>query len=341
MDPISQGALGAALPQALARGPQRLLQAGVAGALAGMLPDVDVFIRSSRDPLLFLEYHRQFTHALAFIPVGGLVAALALYPLFKAVSRRQGRESLSFRTLVVFTTLGYGTHALLDACTTYGTQLFWPFSDHRVAWNNVSVVDPLFTLPLLVLVTLAAWKRRRRLAQLGLAWALLYLALGVVQRERAQSAGEALAHERGHSPLQVEAKPTLGNLLLWKILYEADGRYYVDAVRVGLDTALFEGESVKKLEPARDLLWLPPGSVQHRDLERFRWFSDGWIAVSQDDPLVVGDVRYSMVPNEVEPLWGIRLDPRGPDEHVSYETFRTDVESKQRRVWRMLFGASP
>lgn len=332
MDPVSQGALGAALPTALARETHRarLGAFAIAGALGGMAPDLDVLIRSREDPLLFLEYHRHFTHALAFIPVGGLIVALALFPLFK--------RWLGLRTLALATTLGYATHALLDACTTYGTQLFWPFSNVRVAWNNVSVIDPLFTIPLLVLVIAAARKRRPRLAQAGLAWAILYLLVGVVQHERAIVVAEDLATRRGHAPARLDAKPSFGNLLVWKLVYEADGHYYVDAVRIGFGTKLFEGESVPKLDVARDLPWLVEGSVQHDDLERFTWFSDGWVSRTgrgDDGTILVGDVRFSMVPNEVEPLWGIRLDPSTPNEHVRFEEWRDDLKGKQARFLAM------
>jgi inner membrane protein len=127
MDPLTQGVLGATLPQATAARGKRVAAAGLLGFLAGMAADLDVFIRSSDDPLLFLEYHRQFTHALIFIPVGGLICALVLHLL---LGRKRGLE---FRQSWLYCTLGYATHALLDACTTYGTMLFWPFSDVRIA----------------------------------------------------------------------------------------------------------------------------------------------------------------------------------------------------------------
>ena len=66
MDPLTQGTLGAALPQSLSQ-KQLAGSAGLLGFLAGMAPDLDVLIRSSSDPLLFLEYHRQFTHSLVFM----------------------------------------------------------------------------------------------------------------------------------------------------------------------------------------------------------------------------------------------------------------------------------
>jgi inner membrane protein len=78
MDPITQGVLGASLPQSAARRSEVAI-AGLLGFLAGMSADLDVLIRSSTDPLLFLEYHRQFTHSLVFIPLGGLICSLVLY----------------------------------------------------------------------------------------------------------------------------------------------------------------------------------------------------------------------------------------------------------------------
>ena len=109
MDPLTQGVLGAALPQATSA-PRYAASAGLLGLLAGMAADLDVLIQSSTDPLLFLEYHRQFTHSLVFIPVGGMICAVLLHGL---IGRRR---SLSFRQTWVFCTLGYATHALLDAC---------------------------------------------------------------------------------------------------------------------------------------------------------------------------------------------------------------------------------
>ena len=132
MDPLTQGVVGAVLPQATAARGRFAASAGLLGFLAGMAADLDVLIRSSEDPLLFLEYHRQFTHSLVFIPLGGLICALVLHGI---IGRRRG---LKFRQSWLFCSLGYATHALLDACTTYGTMLFWPFSDARIAWNTIS-----------------------------------------------------------------------------------------------------------------------------------------------------------------------------------------------------------
>ncbi len=332
MDPLTQGALGAVLPQATSA-PRYAASAGLLGFLAGMSADLDVLIRSSTDPLLFLEYHRQFSHSLVFIPVGGLICALVLHVL---IGRRRG---LSFVQTWLFCTLGYATHALLDACTTYGTMLFWPFSDARIAWNTISIIDPLFTTPVLVAVILAARRRKPLYARLALCWALSYMALGLWQRNEAQTMGYEIAAQRGHSPLRLEAKPSFGNILVWKIVYETDDHFYVDAVRAGLAPQVFKGAAVQKLDIDRDIPWLVRDSQQAQDIERFRWFSNGYIA---RDPIYANrviDVRYSMIPNEVAPLWSIELHPgakRG--EHASYLVHREGGAGRLGQMWGMLSG---
>jgi len=158
MDPITQGTIGAALPQAF--GKKNLGIIAILGFLSGLAPDLDIFIRSSTDPLLSLEYHRQFTHSLLFIPFGGVLCASFLYLLLKKIS------PFTFKQTWLYCTLGYGSHGLIDACTSYGTLLFWPFSDMRIAWNNISIIDPLFTLPTLILILIASVKRKNLYAKL-------------------------------------------------------------------------------------------------------------------------------------------------------------------------------
>ena len=330
MDPISQGALGAVASQVVI-GREKLRAVAFLGCIAGMAPDLDVFVNSSSDPLLFLEYHRQFTHALVFIPVGAALVALPLHPLV--------RRTLRPRQTYLACLLGYATHGLLDACTSYGTQLLWPFSDYRVAWNNVSIVDPLFTLPLLCLVILAAVLRRRALAVAGLIWAIGYLLLGVVQHQRAEAAGVRLAAERGHQPHRLSAKAGFANLLVWKVVYEHDGRFHVDAIRAGPAVTACPGASIARLDVPRDFPWLDPDSRQARDVERFRRFSDGYLAVDPHMPNRIVDMRYSMVPNTIDPLWGIELDPEAPpDRHVRYVEVRESRPEQRDLYWRLLTG---
>ena len=329
MDPVTQGALGAAWAQPAA-GRRTMLVVTAVGCAAGMAPDLDVLIRSNADPLLAIELHRHFTHSVVFIPFGAIFCALLVYPFAKS--------ALSFPACYGFSVLGYASHGLLDACTSYGTLLFWPFSRERVAWDLVSVIDPLVTLPLMALAVLAMAKKRGIFALMGCFWCLGYFLLGFAQNQRAEHAVAELAQARGHSPDFVEAKPSLGNILLWRTLYLHDGRFYVDAVRVARSTLLFEGGSRMALDPDRDYPELSASSQQRRDIERFAWFADGYLAVDPDRPTRIVDLRYSLVPNSLDAFWGIEIEPAAADDvHVSYVTMRARSLEEGKQLIAMLF----
>ena len=332
MDPLTQGVLGAALT--LSAGKRKHLRAAaVLGGLSGMAPDLDVLIRSGQDPLLFLEYHRQFTHSLLFIPIGSLLCALVFYFIFSK------RCDLSFQRTWFYCALGYGTHGVLDACTSYGTQLFWPIFDERVAFSIISVIDPAFTLPLLVLVAFAFWKYSSKLALVAMSWIFVYLIIGGIQKDRAEAAGLELANERQHTPVVVEVKPTLANLLVWKVLYEVNDTYFVDAVRVGAGVKAYPGDSIAKLNVTTDLPWVAQDSQQMIDVERFSRFSNGYLALDPYNQHRIIDVRYSMVPNQIDALWSIELSPSAkPSDHVKYVVDRASTPASREIFARMLLG---
>lgn len=329
MDPISQGTVGAAFAQSSANKTD-IAKISIVGFLAGLAPDLDVLIRSPTDPVLFLEYHRQFTHSLVFIPFGALFIAALTFPMV--------RKSLSFKTTYVASFLGYATHGLLDACTSYGTLLFWPFSNERITWNNISIVDPLFTIPAIILVLVAINTNRRRFSFFAVGWIVSYLSLGFVQYERALSSAYHLAQSRGHNAERVTLKPSFGNLILWKTIYQHEDRFYVDAIRAGLELTWCTGESVKIFDAQFHLSDLEKNSQQMKDIERFRWFSQGYLGFDRDKSLVT-DVRYSMIPNQIAPMWGLVIDEgKGASEHAVWWASR-DLDDESLSLFReMLLG---
>jgi len=331
MDIVTQGLLGAALAQSAARSQEARLATGI-GFAAGLLADADVLISSGTDPLLTLEYHRHFTHALVFVPVGALLAALLL--------RLALGPRLPFSRLYLFALLGYSLSGFLDACTSYGTHLLWPFVDERISFHIISIIDPVFTLVLLGAVAYAWRMRRPRAAQLGLLLAAFYLGLGWVQHERVEAAARELAAQRGHAPERLLVKPTLGNLLLWRSLYVHRGEVRVDAIRLGLsaEPRVYPGGAIRLFEAARDLPRLPRGSVQFRDVERFVRFSDGWVAIQPHRPEGLADIRYSNLPNSLEPLWGLELNPAQPERHAHYAFYRNLSRQTRERFTEMLLG---
>jgi inner membrane protein len=331
MDLLTHGLVGAALAQSGAPREEARVAAGV-GFLAGMLADADALITSAADPLLVLEVHRHFTHSLLFIPVGALIAAAVLWPFM--------RRQLRFPRLYLYALLGYALAGLLDACTSYGTHLLWPFSEGRQALSIIAVVDPLMTLAIGIPLAIGVVRRRPNAARLGLALGIGYLALGFVQHERAESAALALARERGHEPRQAFVKPTIGNLVLWRSTYIERGRIYADAIRPGplAVTRIFVGESAALFDPARDMPWAPPGSPARLQVDRFGKLSDGYLARHPHRPGLIGDARYAMLPTSVEPLWGIAFEAERPDARAEIVTDRTLTPEIRSRFLEMLLG---
>ena len=329
MDPLSQGTVGAAFAQSTAN-KNNILRIGVIGFLAGLAPDLDVLIRSSNDPILFLEYHRQFTHSLFFIPFGSLIVALLIFPLVK--------RSMGFKTVYLASLLGYATHGLLDACTSYGTQLFWPFSNERVTWNNISIIDPLFTIPILIFVGTAIKTRKRLFSFFAIGWATFYLSLGFVQYERTLLIAIELAHSRGHNAERLTLKPSFGNLILWKSIYQHEEKFYVDAIRTVRSSTWCSGENIRMFDYQQHLPDLDEDSQQKKDIERFRWFSQDYLGFDEEKNLVT-DVRYSMIPNQITPMWGLVIDDQQDvNEHAIWWTSRSLEQSQLDLFKEMLSG---
>jgi len=305
MDPFTQGLLGAVAAKAVLG--RRLGHAGwMIGAAAGMLPDVDYFIRSETDPLLNIEYHRQFTHSLVAIPFGGALAALPWLTLRK--------YRAEWRSVLAAGIVGYATHGVLDACTTYGTHLLWPFSSARESWNLMTTIGPLFTLFLLLGLVFAALRHTRAPAVAALALCLAYVGTAAWQREKAEAALERIAQGRGHPIDRAEVFPTIGNPLVWRTLYQTGGTLHADRVRVPFagDAQWKQGARMAQFGEA-DLSPAERADPRvRRDFRRFRYFSAGWVTRAPRDSSVVADARYSLDTVAFEPIWGVRFKPEQP-----------------------------
>lgn len=333
MDPFSHALLGAASAHSIARGSRRT--AALAGMLGALLPDADVLLSSDADPLLALEYHRQFTHSFAAAPVGALIVAAVIWFVM--------RRRVAFGHLYWPALAGYVSALLLDACTSYGTQLLWPFTDARFAASIVAVIDPVVTMILLIGVLLALKSSATKAARVSIGVVLAYLAFGWVQHERAESLIARTAAERGHTIVKHAVKPTLGNLLLWRSVYLTGEEFFVDAVRVGVLSTpfIYAGGSVRRIKPIDLVPPLSMNSVQAADLVRFARVSEGFLARHPERPNVIGDVRYSMLPDSTEPLWGIAVHAERESEHVEFRTFREFTQEDRQKFFAMLRAAPP
>lgn len=333
MDPFTQGILGAAFSQSFAK-KSKIPLACFAGISGGLAPDLDIFITSATDPLLGIEFHRHFTHSLWFIPFGGLIVAAAIWTLFCWL---RASSKWTFKDIYIFTTLGYATHATLDACTSYGTRLFWPLSNERVAWDAVSVIDPIPSLLVFIFVILSYRFKSAKLAQIGMVCMVGYLSLGFIQNSRVTNAAQQIAAVRGHTPERIKLNPTLGNIIVWRATYQYDGRYYVDAV-VAIpfsDPEIIKGSSVAVLNAETIYPSLASDSVARGDIRRFNYFAEGYLFEYEG---AIADLRYSAEPHKIQPIWGIYVDQKSPDNHVRYGGFARPNGRALNVTWDMMVG---
>ncbi len=334
MDTLTHGLLGATVSYALF-GKRLGRRAAAIGMVAGMLPDVDSLISSSEDPLLYVEYHRYFTHSLLFALVGSIVAILPW------LARPRFRDQwLNFWLCAL---PAYVSHCLLDAATTYGTQIYWPFSRERVGWDFISIIDPVFTLTILTLLIVGLMKQRRSFAAFAATLALVYLGAGALQRSRAAEVQQTLARERGHTIERSEVMPTLGNNLVWRSLYLADGRIFSDRIRVGWFSAasVREGTSLALASPS-DLQPMERAADEETNaFERFAWFSGDWLARSPGDQSVLGDMRYSISTQAFDPVWGIRLSMEDGKGRVEWVNRTRERRPQTRELWSEITASHP
>ena len=332
MDPLTQGIVATSVTQNFSPG-RKIVIVSIIAFLSGLAPDIDVFIRSNTDPLLFLEYHRHFTHSLFFIPIGGLICSLLFYFIITK------RYNFSFKETYIYSTIGYATHGIIDSFTTYGTQLMWPYTNERFAWNMISVIDPMFTIPVIIFVLFAIFKKKRKYSIYALVWMISYLTLGLIQKERAEDIINDYAVSNGHKVTFIEAKPSFANIIVWKVIYSDSLYFYVNAIKLGLTHKIIPGERIKKINLERDFKWLDLSSQQATDLERFKWFSNGYLGISSEDNNIIYDIRFSTIPNQVQGLWGIKLNKNKKyDEHVEYITNRGDSFDRFNELIEMIIN---
>ena len=329
MDIVTQAILGATVAQSAAR-KEHIRLATMIGLVAGVIADADVLIRSSTDPLLSLEYHRHFTHSIFFIPIGALIAFCLFWPFL--------RNRLSASAIYGYCFLGYLLSGFIDACTSYGTHLLWPLMNTRIAWNVVSIVDPVFTLLLVVGVVASIKSANTRYSRIALVLAGCYLLVAAIQLNRAEQSIQELAAQRGHEIERIVVKPTVANNLLWRSVYLADNIFYIDAVRVAAEKRIYPGASIKKFNLSESFPDLKRDTTLFRDIKRFEHFSDDFVSHYPGRPEVLGDVRYAMSPVSTLPLWGIEINSLDTGQPVKFESYRVVSKQAKRQFIAMLLG---
>jgi inner membrane protein len=326
MDSVTQAVLGAAIGEAVL-GRRVGRKAAAWGAVLGTLPDLDVLIPRG-GPVADFTYHRTETHSLFFLTLAAPAIAWLLWRLHRRSPVPAGASgSADWRHWWLMCWLALVTHPLLDALTIYGTQLGLPFTDHPFGTGSVFVLDPAYTLPVLLGLLAALVLPRggalgRRLNLAGLALGAAYLVFGLVAQQFVQQHARAELARQGVRVDRLFATPTPLNGVLWRVVAFSGDRW-CEGFRSLLDGAA--PLTVRCRDRATGLLAPLAGSWP---TERLRWFTKGWYAVEQvhlaesgRTSLVFSDLRMGQAPNFVfsfalADLVDGRVVPRVPEVQV-------------------------
>lgn len=286
MDSVTQFALGASVA-ALVVGPKLGLRAILLGGVVATLPDLDSFLPAS-NVIDKVTYHRGFSHSLLVQTALSPVIAFVAHAVFK-------NSAVSYLRMLFTVWLCLITHSLLDALTTYGTQLFWPLSTGSpVAFPSVFIIDPFYTITLLIGVVgfLIVFHRNRQRAmkmmQICVGLSTFYLMLGMGAHVLVKSRAEALPELAG---TKIHVQPMPFNILYWQILAVDKTHYYAGATSALRFCPLVNLNKYPRLDRLSE-----NGSVSS-SVKRFEWFADGFFSyVEQGERVLISDLRIGYAP---------------------------------------------
>jgi inner membrane protein len=346
MDTITQMLFGATVAQA---GFRRRLgrRAMAAGALVALVPDLDIAAGWIGGPFVNWVHHRGLTHSILFGPVAGILLG---WLIWRWHCWRFGRDDDlaggdARRAWMWLAVIALMTHPIIDAFTSYGTQLLYPLTTTRFAINAMPIIDPIYSLALVAALLVGIFARNRAsLAQDAAAAALIFISAYTLLAWAINDRVEAIARAEIDGPAEVTAYPTLFQPVLRRVVVEVPG-----AVLVGFHSVLGSGPiQWERFERAQSpaieaVAETPEGRI-------FRWFSMDnvyWqVEEENGETRVRGlDYRYGLPGRTAMGFWGIRAIV-GPDGEVRgdvnvFQPPRDTSSAAWRDLWSRILGEQP
>jgi len=303
MDSLTQIVLGAACGEAVL-GKKIGNKALLFGAIGGTIPDLDVFVGRLfyANEIQIMAFHRGFMHSFLFAILGCFIFGWITFNLYNS-GKRIGTTTQNDWIQLFFWSIF--THPILDSFTPYGTQLFTPFSDYRVAFNTIAVADPAYTIPFLLCMIILMFfnrKRSRRTWWLkaGIVVSSVYLGFTVMNKIYMDSVFKKSFEKEGIAFYRYSTQPTILNNLLWYGVAESDDQYYVSYY------SLFDSKNYTS-----QILPIPKThhilDMSDPNLRLLPWFSNGYYNLKKgknNEEFIYTDLRYPM------------LNPKDPNSSV-------------------------
>ena len=297
------------------------------GFFFGTLPDLDVLISPLLDPIAQLSWHRGISHSI-------LICFLAT-PLFGfLLSKLHRQKGITFPQASWFVFLTWSTHVLIDCFTTYGTQIYEPFSNTRASLNNMSIIDFSFTLPMLLAFLLIYRLKldknsntRTWIGRCTMLWLCFYASLSFYFKHLATSHFQKQLAQEGIEASRLTTAPTLTNIFLWRMLAESDGKYYISYWSIFDDQD--ETSPIDIIPNGHEHIGLFKNS---KEVQKLIWFSEGWHLVIKDDQdpdsLVIVDMRFgeSRTAEQKTPVFAWKVTHDGNDYSFNNVSFRKGIK---------------
>ncbi|MFK7832700.1 MAG: metal-dependent hydrolase [Winogradskyella sp.] len=331
MDSLTQIVLGAAVGEAVL-GKKVGNKAMLYGAIAGTIPDLDVLASNFTDTVSALAIHRGFTHSILFsvlfAPVfGWLVSRYETFKDFK------GWSWLFFWAFL--------THPILDAHTTWGTQLFWPL-DLRLAFKTIFVVDPLYTVPFLVFLILTMFqkrtsKKRQIYNTIGLTISTIYLGFTFILKDVAFTKFEDALLTQSIAYNQIDTRPSPLNTILWNANIETENDYLLGTY------SFFDSKEITfETYPKNHHLL---GNLSNNEkVQRMIAISEGWYTITKTNGKVYyNDLRFgllSLEPQSEEFVFKFEIieDASGNVSFIEQEKTPQDAKKLMSSLWERIKG---
>jgi inner membrane protein len=294
MDSLTQIVLGAACGE-IALGKKIGNKALLFGAIGGTIPDLDVFVGRwlYSNEIQAMAFHRGFMHSFLFAILGAFLFGWITY---KGYNFGKRKETTTLKNWIWLFFLSIFTHPILDCFTPYGTQLFAPFSNYRVAFNNISVVDPLYTVPFLIcLIVVLFFKRtnpkRSQWTRAGVYISSAYMIFTIINKIYIDAVFKKSFERAGIQYQRFSAQPTILNNILWYAVAETKTHYHLAFYSL-LDKSAVS-EKIIVVKKNHDVI-----DMNDPNLKKLTWFSNEYYNLSKKEKIGTYkyvDLRYPML----------------------------------------------
>ncbi|MCM4167065.1 hypothetical protein KCTC52924_00742 [Arenibacter antarcticus] len=290
MDSLTQIVLGAAVGEAVL-GRKVGNKAMLYGAIAGTIPDLDILANYFTDTVTAIEWHRGFSHSIFF----SLLFAPVFGWMIHALERKQPATWKDWTRLMFW---GLFTHPILDAFTTWGTQIFWPFN-YKVAFQSIFVIDPLYTIPFLVFLVLAMMQKREspkraRYNRLGLIVSTAYLGVTLLLKGVAYIKITQGLEDQGIDYQKMAVRPSPFNTILWSANIDVGDAYLIG------NYSFFDQQPIQFSRYPKNHQLLGDLAANDKVL-RLENITGGWFTIVENNgELFFNDLRFGLMSLETE-----------------------------------------